>query len=511
MRQISLLILFFASTAYAQRPGDGSSFARIAAPFIDEHTLVVVRVDVSGLDVDNILKLAVPIIGDDDEGSKKAAAARRWVKEFMRLGGKDVFFTYGAGDFPHVPVLCVSAPEREPARQALAENLMLIFEAAGNDAQWATLHGCVCVGTKDALAVVKDRKPVDRPELRAAIENGRYGVAQVAFALSAEAKKIHEQVAPTLPAELGGGAIQKVTRGMKWMALTIGSGPKLPAKLITEATSHDAARDLKAVESRAQQAALLRLLKGQGETDVAFRKRIRSLFENHRTTVEGTRITTEWEIATTWLEAVKIPEGAPAERIRSANNLKQLMLALHNYHDAIGNFPTDVRDKDGKPLLSWRVQILPFIEQDHLYRQFKLNEPWDSEHNRKLVAQMPKVFRSPRQADNLKEKTTYLAPLGKGFMWDEPKGLKVFQITDGTSNTIAIVEADDERAVTWTKPEDITIDMRNPLTGLLGHYTEGFHAALADGSVRIIKKSIDPKMLWALFTRDGGEVVGFPK
>ena len=97
------------------------------------------------------------------------------------------------------------------------------------------------------------------------------------------------------------------------------------------------------------------------------------------------------------------------------------------------------------------------------------------------------------------------------LMWDEPKGLKILQITDGISNTIGLVEADDDRAVTWSKPEDMTIDPKNPITGLLGHYTEGFHAALADGSVRFIKKSIDPKMLWALFTRDGGEVTEFPK
>jgi hypothetical protein len=96
-------------------------------------------------------------------------------------------------------------------------------------------------------------------------------------------------------------------------------------------------------------------------------------------------------------------------------------------------------------------------------------------------------------------------------MWDDPKGLPIAKITDGTSNTIALVEADDERAVIWTKPEDITIDRKNPVAGLLGHYTEGFHAALADGSVRFVRKSVDPTVLWGLFTRAGGENVGVPK
>jgi hypothetical protein len=92
-------------------------------------------------------------------------------------------------------------------------------------------------------------------------------------------------------------------------------------------------------------------------------------------------------------------------------------------------------------------------------------------------------------------------------MWDDPKGLPISKITDGTSNTIALVETGDDRAVIWTKPEDITIDPKDPLAGLLGHYGEGFHAAMADGSVRFVKKSVDPKALWALFTRASGDSV----
>jgi hypothetical protein len=278
----------------------------------------------------------------------------------------------------------------------------------------------------------------------------------------------------------------------------------MPAKWITECASPEAARDLQEVERRALQAAAGLL---PGDDPDAKRKRGPGPFDQTTTSQVGTRLTTEWELATGLTAALKRPEGTPAERVRSVNNLKQLLVALHNYHDTYGHFPTDITDKAGKPLLSWRVQILPYVEADELHKQFKLDEPWDSEHNKKLVAKMPKVFRSPRQAAALKDRTTYLAPLGKGLMWDEPKGLKIGQIADGTSNTIALVEADDDRAVVWSKPEDITIDPKNPATGLLGHYGDGFQAAMADGSVRYFKKGIDPTNLWALFTRAGGEVV----
>jgi hypothetical protein len=280
----------------------------------------------------------------------------------------------------------------------------------------------------------------------------------------------------------------------------------MPTRWVTECANPEAAGDLKEVERRAGQAVAAELLRAGDEPGPAAR-RLNGLFDNSRTTQEGARLTTEWDLAPGVLAALKRPEGPPAERARSANNMKQLMLALHNYHDAHGHFPTDVRDKDGKPLLSWRVLILPYIEQDALYQQFKLDQPWDSDHNKKLIDKMPKPLRSPRQAAALKDRTTYLAPLGKGLMWDDPKGLKITQVTDGTSNTIALVEADDDRAVVWSKPEDITIDPRNPVTGLLGHYAEGFQAAMADGSVRFVKKGIDPMTLWALFTRAGGEAV----
>jgi hypothetical protein len=94
------------------------------------------------------------------------------------------------------------------------------------------------------------------------------------------------------------------------------------------------------------------------------------------------------------------PLGAVADvlggsNLKSQNNLKQIGLAIHAYHDANGHLPRDIVDKNGKPLLSWRVAILPYIEQDNLYKQFKLDEPWNSEHDRKLSQQVVQVYQSP--------------------------------------------------------------------------------------------------------------------
>ncbi len=197
-----------------------------------------------------------------------------------------------------------------------------------------------------------------------------------------------------------------------------------------------------------------------------------------------------------------------ARRAQSMNNMKQIALAMFNYLDAKKTFPPAYKaGKDGKPLLSWRVLILPYLEEKDLYQQFNLDEPWDSEHNKKLIDKMPAVYKSPNSAKAAAGKTVYLTVRGEKTVFSGGKGTRIADITDGTSNTIMTVEANDEEAVPWTKPDDFEYDANNPLKGLGGMHPSVFLAGFADGSVRAISNSIDPKMLKALFTRNGNEPI----
>jgi beta-lactamase regulating signal transducer with metallopeptidase domain len=196
-----------------------------------------------------------------------------------------------------------------------------------------------------------------------------------------------------------------------------------------------------------------------------------------------------------------------ARRTQSMNNMKQLGLAMHMYLTTNKHFPpAAIRDKDGKPLLSWRVTLLPYLEQKALYEQFHLDEPWDSEHNKPLIAKMPVVFLDPH--DPVSTNASYFMPTGKGMFGGSENGLRIKDIMDGTSKTIAVVEA--KRDIPWTKPEDIEIDAdaSKPLPDFGGHFVpDYFGATFADGSVRTLSKSIDPKILHAMFTVAGGEVI----
>lgn len=214
--------------------------------------------------------------------------------------------------------------------------------------------------------------------------------------------------------------------------------------------------------------------------------------------------------------AADAPQVAAARRA-SENNLKQIMLAMHNHHDAYNFFPAGVYDASGaRPGLSWRVALLPFLEQDGLYKQFKLDEPWDGPTNKKLIPKMPKVFAVPgaKVADGL---TYYRAVVGKDAGLTPPPagkagmpapGGRLAGVTDGLSNTAFVVEAADP--VVWTKPDDLPFALKDPLPKLGGLFADRFHVALGDGSVRRIPKATDEKVIRAMLSARGGEVIELP-
>lgn len=225
------------------------------------------------------------------------------------------------------------------------------------------------------------------------------------------------------------------------------------------------------------------------------------------------------------------------QRQRSLKNLRQILLAIHNYHDAHGHFPSDVRDKDGKPLLSWRVVLLLYMEQKPLARQFKMDEPWDSEHNWKLLAQMPDVYRvgfEPKGATHtyyqgFSGPGTWLDLAGAGAPGAEggravpggegaaapawPAGdvnpargrIGVRQIFDGTVSTLGVVEAGPP--VPWTKPADIPYDPKKPVPKFDGPFTNALHVATLSSDVYGLRRDLGDDLLRRLIERADGDFV----
>ncbi len=223
----------------------------------------------------------------------------------------------------------------------------------------------------------------------------------------------------------------------------------------------------------------------------------------------GTSIATTGVLVGMLLPAIQASREA-ARRMSAANNLKQLMLAMHNYESAYGHLPAAaITDSAGKPLLSWRVALLPFLDQQALYEQFHLDEPWDSEHNLPLVQQMPEFFVDP-SAPLEPGMTVFHAIVGEHMGLKPTAKVKFPEFTDGLSNSIVITEVGRSSAVPWSKPEDVTIDLDDPVAYMGDSHQGGFHVGIGDGSVRFIANNIDPQVLRALLTRDGGETINLP-
>lgn len=174
---------------------------------------------------------------------------------------------------------------------------------------------------------------------------------------------------------------------------------------------------------------------------------------------------------------------------KQRDRIKQLGLAFHNYHFNFGFLPPAPPHLiDGKPLLSWRVQLLPFVGEFELYEKFRFDEPWDSPHNLPLLKEMPDVYRSA--GVDRPGYTTMMTFSGERTPFDRRPGRSLAGIPDGLENTILCVQAGADRAVPWTKPVDLEFDPKDPWR-VVGKLEKNRLLALRmDGAARWIPRSM---------------------
>ncbi|MHC4399752.1 MAG: DUF1559 family PulG-like putative transporter [Planctomycetota bacterium] len=199
--------------------------------------------------------------------------------------------------------------------------------------------------------------------------------------------------------------------------------------------------------------------------------------------------------------------------VETGRRLREVGRAMLRYNEHHGHFPVWAsRSPDGKPLLSWRVHLLPFLGERPLYERFHLDEPWDSAHNLSLVGQMPAAYRSHDELES--GKTSFMVFADDEAPFGEEQGIRMIDIWDGPSNTIMAIEAGPDRAVPWTKPEDLPFDRKDPKPALGQPMRARFLAVYFDGTVHGVTKEADPKVFRRLichldgpaFLSDGGFV-----
>ena len=206
-----------------------------------------------------------------------------------------------------------------------------------------------------------------------------------------------------------------------------------------------------------------------------------------------------------------------AYRMQCANNLKQIGLALLNYEDVYGTLPPAyIANADGTPMHSWRVLILPFLEQGALYKQYRFDEPWNGPNNSRMADQIPSIYRCPSfspQHDRNAEPTDsalhtpYVVLCDENTPFPGSRAMSISEIKDGASETLAVAEVDSE-CVPWMAPRDIDVAGFARVLNKSKHrrqHTGGLHAAMVNGTVRFISQTIDRDMLHQLSTASGGE------
>jgi hypothetical protein len=208
-----------------------------------------------------------------------------------------------------------------------------------------------------------------------------------------------------------------------------------------------------------------------------------------------------------------------ARRVQCRNNLKQIWLALQNYHDAYGEFPPAfVPDQDGRPMHSWRVLILPFLEQQALYEQYDFDQSWDGPENRRLLGKMPYVyqcFSDARSRQMPGEWTSYVAVVGPRTAWPGSTSTTMSDFTAGTANTVLVLE-DQSQEILWMEPRDLTCDEAISVLTSQDWRMAGVHrpddffyeysgyrqAVFVDGSIRSLFDGLPSNLVASLLTID---------
>lgn len=474
--------------------------------FLDDQAFVVARVRPKKIELNNAIAYLTKNKVIPQAQAIAVALLAGTVKGSLDRNAEEMFVVYSmsmvaSGEF--LPLVVV--PTKDAEQQQKLEEMLKKIPMAGDIMKTKRLDNALLAGAPGALERAARQLGKPRPDIGdAKVVWGDHAV-QVAVVPTADQKRSLKELLPPLEKPLDKHSSQELASGISWLSFSM---DPFPPRMKAVVRGVDAPAVEKGMAFLKDALKFAPLAFSEAEKDVAEPAGKLMQMIGNGLRKDGTDIVLELNDPQPILDlfaAAAVKARSAAQSMQSSNNMKQLMLAMHMHHDAKNCFPAPaVLSGDGKPLLSWRVAVLPYIEQEDLYKKFKLDEPWDSDHNKKLIPLMPRTF-AP-EGENLQPgHTPYVVPVGKKTMFFGPKGGKLGEVTDGTSNTVALIQVPANRAVIWTKPDDLDADL--PFDALTKGFGDRITVGFGDGSIRRLKFPLKEEVFRNLLNKADGNTI----
>lgn len=507
------------------------------APYLTDDVVAVAYLDLAKIDTLGTLEWISELgFGPDDKqrgrATKLMLTVQQRLDEAAGFGARYVYVLFRPNDISHGgPTWILPIDEQGDPRAVFG---MLLsgrpdkFEIEREMRPPFFPDHCEVVGnavvganTVAQLAEAKQEpnsSPLEMSEMLGALGDGHGGL--LIFG-SNDSRRVVRDLFPSLPPPFQAINGPLIADDLQWGGFVVDLPPEPRLQILVQAKSNEAAKTVNealnmalTVGTQLPQAKLLL-------DDEALRmlgSALRPNLDDSRVTISFAGLFSDLDRLTQAMAPHVKRARAAAKRTERINRFRRIVLGILNYESANGALPTaGSYAEDGSPLLSWRVHILPYLgdEEQALYRKFRLDEPWDSPHNKQLLPLMPDVYADPDPDVTLHDRnavgrTTFVVPTGPGTAFAGPTGTKYKQIKDGSVNTLALVELASMAAPYWTRPKDWVIDTAIPWERLKRTDRDWITIALLDGSVRTIPLSTTDETLNAMVTIDGGEFVELP-
>jgi len=513
--------------------------------FVQEETILIAHVDLTKIYIAQTIQNNKPIVDallqvipGEIKDERAIIAAGELGKTYLTqtLGIQEAYLVVGLhtnlNRVPVMPVLILPQTGKINA-ETLNAAISLAFPhdsikaANSRNNQFVLVHPT----TKDPdewIDIVIPATPAERADFAEAFAAAGDAPIKIAAAMPGFVRKVVKDTAPTLPSPFEKVDIVTPLSGLRWKA--VGIDPAKPSVHSTTAMTSElvALNTLQSLQETLTIFIKTAIEELEGLPDGVTLKSLLPTLKNRADWIhamllpqrEGSNLGWHWEkpqfneILERAMPAIEEAARVHANRMSlqpCVNKIIQLGLSFHNYADWKGNGqlpPPFTVDENNKPLHSWRVLVLPFLDQYELFRQIRLDEPWDSAHNKQFHDKMPDIFRCPASLGNPNRDTVYCMVVGKDSVGvPDGKGITLLQIADGTSNTIWLVER--KTPVCWMEPVDVLqkhayLGVNKHEFGIGSEHLGGAMVGLADGSLRFIKEGIPLDFLKTVLMKDSG-------